>query len=116
MVRADFHALLHRFGAGAMLFRIIDLCANCPSSFLRQLRDLRDSWQLMEIERVRNGRKDVDFITAQTVYYMAVMLDAPTQMPVSKEGFLAMIGRAQFASFWNSVLALSSIGAFRELA
>lgn len=116
MLRTDLHAGLHRFGAGALLFRIIDLCEGCPQAFLRQLKDFRSSWQLMEIERVRFGHKEMDFFAAQRVYFLAVMLNAPPQIPTGRDAFLVLVQSAEFASHWNAVLALWHIGAFRERA
>lgn len=107
--------MLNRFGAGALLFRITDLCTGCPREFYDHLIDFRENWQRLEVQRVHASNKDVDMFAAFRLYYMSVIMDAPAVIPSSKADFFTLISGATFASHWNCVLALWHIGAFREL-
>jgi hypothetical protein len=104
-----------KFGVNAMFFRLHRLCMGYPDSIKRQLLDFRVSTQWLEVERVRLSNKGLTARAAYNQYFMCTLLDAPYELPESKEDVDAVFAMHDFCSRWASVLALDHIGAFRTI-
>ncbi len=113
MIRHDFESSLRSFGASALLFRIVQLCKDCPVEFRAQLNDFRQSWQWIEIDRIRqNTNNKLTLRSAHTVYLMCSLLDPPEIMPGDKGDIVETMWQSEFCSPWTSVLPLDNAGAF----
>lgn len=111
----DFHSALGKFGVNALIFRLHRLCMGYPDDFKRQLLDFRTNMQWLEVERVRVSNKGLAARAAYNQYYMCTLLDAPRELPESKEDVDAVFAMKDYCSRWASVLALDQIGAFRPV-
>jgi translation initiation factor 2 beta subunit (eIF-2beta)/eIF-5 len=106
----DFEDALQHFGINALLSRAIQL----SSPELRPLlKDFRQSWQLLEIERIRAKTPGLTMLSAHTIYTLCQLLDPPNDLPGEKH-LDAEILAGPLCSPWTSVIALRHLGAFRD--
>jgi hypothetical protein len=112
----DFQSALNSFGAAALLSRSIQLCRDCPQEFRTQLQDFKQSWQWLELERIRRGGQNFTMRAAYTHYVLCCMLFPPDTLPYDsgkQRNALESLAQAELCSPWTAVLPLESVGAFR---
>lgn len=112
----DFESALRAFGASALLYRIVQLCKDCPADFRAQLNDFRQSWQWIEIENIRKNTPKISLRSAHTIYLMCSLLDPPEVMPGDKGDLVEQLWQSDFCSPWTSVLPLEDAGALDVIA
>lgn len=106
----DFESALEVFGINALLYRSVHLAPVC---MLSQLKDFRESWQWLELDRIRTHTPGLDMRSARVLYILCCLLDPPDELPNSKDGADALL-MGPCCSPWTSVLALRSLGAFSD--
>ena len=107
----DFESSLRAFGASALLYRIVQLCKDCPVDFRAQLNDFRQSWQWVEIEHIRQNNPKLTLRSAHTIYLMCSLLDPPEIIPGDKGNIVEQLWSSDFCSPWTAVLPLEDAGA-----
>lgn len=105
---------LGKFGVNALMHRITRLCKDYPKEFYNQLLSFRSNWQWLEINRVRSNSKALTSVAAYRQYHLCLIMDAPDELPESKEETEILFEEARYCSYWNAVLALDNIGALQE--
>jgi hypothetical protein len=80
---------------------------------LSQLKDFRESWQWLELDRVRTHTPGLDMRSARVLYILCCLLDPPADLPQDKAGADDVLS-GHLCSPWTSVLALREIGAFTD--
>jgi hypothetical protein len=78
-----------------------------------QLRDFRESWQWLELDRVRTHTPGLDMRSARVLYILCVLLDPPADLPQDKPGVDGVLG-GPCCSPWTAVLALRELSAFSD--
>lgn len=115
MIRHDFESALRAFGASALLYRIVQLCKDCPIEFRAQLNDFRQSWQWVEIDHIRRNTPKLTLRAAHTIYLMCSLLDPPDIVPGDKGDVVEKLWQSEFCSPWTAVLPLDNVGAFEVM-
>ena len=77
------------------------------------LKDFRRSWQYLEIDRVRAKTPGLSMLSAHTIYTLCNLLDPPDELPSEKAAAEEVLAGA-VCSPWTAVIALRSLGAFRD--
>ena len=77
------------------------------------LKDFRRSWQFLEIDRIRAKTPGLTMLSAHTLYTLCNLLDPPDELPREKAA-AAQVLAGPVCSPWTAVIALRSLGAFRD--
>lgn len=66
--------------------------------------------------QVQANNQHLTSVAAYRLYFLCQIMDAPNEMPTSKEETQTLFENAVYCSCWKAVLALANIGAFRRPA
>ena len=77
------------------------------------LKDFRESWQWLELDRIRTHTPALDMRSARILYILCCLLDPPDYIPKDKLE-VEVILQGPCCSPWTSVLALQLVKAFTD--